>query len=73
MRAATIVGIILVLLGIAVLIFGGFSFVREETVIELGPLDVEAAERETIPLPPILGAISLLGGILLIAMGSRKG
>ncbi|HEX7002719.1 MAG TPA: hypothetical protein VF168_00840 [Trueperaceae bacterium] len=73
MRAATIVGILLVLLGIAVLVFGGFSFTQEETVLQLGPVDVEAAERETVPLPPILGAISLVGGIVLIAMGSRKG
>lgn len=72
MKTSTIIGIILVLLGIAVLVFGGFSFVQEETVIDLGPLDVEAQERETIPLPPILGAISLIGGILLIALGSRK-
>ena len=72
MRAATVVGIILVLLGIAVLVFGGFSFVQEETVLELGPVDVQAEERETVPLPPILGAISLVGGIVLIAMGSRK-
>lgn len=72
MKAATIIGIILVLLGIVALIFGGFSFVQEETVIELGPLDVQAEERETIPLPPILGAISLIGGILLIASGSRN-
>ena len=73
MRAATIIGILLVLLGIAVLVFGGFSFVQQETVIELGPVDVEAAERERVPLPPILGAISLIGGIVLIAVGSRKG
>lgn len=72
MRAATIVGILLVLLGIAVLVFGGFSFVQEETVIELGPLDVEAAERERVPLPPILGAVSLIGGIVLIATGGRR-
>ena len=72
MRAATIIGILLVLLGIAALIFGGFSFVQQETVIELGPVDVEAAERERIPLPPILGVVSLVGGILLIALGSRK-
>ena len=72
MRAATIIGILLVLLGIAALIFGGFSFVQQETVIELGPVDVEAAERERVPLPPILGVVSLVGGILLIALGSRK-
>lgn len=72
MRTATIIGIILVVLGVVALIYQGISYTSEETVLELGPLDVQAEERETIPLPPILGAISLIGGIVLIATGSRK-
>lgn len=72
MRTATIIGLILVVLGIVALVYQGITYTSEETVLELGPLDVQAEEQRTIPLPPILGALSLVGGIVLIATGSRK-
>jgi uncharacterized membrane protein len=72
MKTATIIGIILVVLGIVALVYQGITYTSEQTVLELGPLDVQAEERRTIPLPPILGALSLIGGIALIVAGSRK-
>ncbi|MEX2543204.1 MAG: hypothetical protein WD314_15460 [Trueperaceae bacterium] len=72
MKTATIIGIILVVLGIGALIYQGITYTSEQTVLELGPLDVEAEERRTIPLPPILGVLALVGGVVLIVAGSRK-
>lgn len=72
MRTATIIGIVLVVLGVVALIYQGISYTSEQTVLELGPVDVQAEERRTIPLPPILGALSLIGGVALIVAGSRK-
>jgi hypothetical protein len=72
MRAATIVGILLVVVGVVPLIYQGITYTSEQTVFELGPLDVQAEERRRIPLPPILGALALIGGIVLIVVGSRK-
>jgi drug/metabolite transporter (DMT)-like permease len=72
MRAATIVGILLVVVGVVALIYQGITYTSEQTVFELGPLDVQAEERRRIPLPPILGALALIGGIVLIVVGSRK-
>ncbi|MEX2534386.1 MAG: hypothetical protein WD273_02210 [Trueperaceae bacterium] len=73
MRTATIIGVILVVLGIVALIYQGVSYTTEQTVLDVGPLEVEAEERRTIPLPPILGALSLIGGVVLIVAGRRKG
>jgi uncharacterized membrane protein YidH (DUF202 family) len=67
-----IIGIILIILGIVALVFGGISYTKREKVIDLGPIEATAEEKKTIPLPPILGAISLVGGIVLLLAGSRK-
>jgi uncharacterized membrane protein YidH (DUF202 family) len=67
-----IIGIILIILGIVALVFGGISYTKREKVIDLGPIEATAEEKKTIPLPPVLGAISLVGGIVLLVVGSRK-
>jgi uncharacterized membrane protein HdeD (DUF308 family) len=67
-----IVGIILIILGIVALIFGGISYTKSEKVIDLGPIEATAEKKKTIPLPPILGAIALVGGIALLLVGSKK-
>lgn len=72
MRAATIVGIILILLGVIALIYQGVTYTTEQTLFNLGPVEVESEERQRIPLPPILGALSLIGGVALVIAGRRK-
>jgi uncharacterized membrane protein HdeD (DUF308 family) len=72
MAAARTVGIILVVIGIVALVWGGISWTREETVVDLGPLEATAETRETIPLPPILGGVALVAGIVLLVVPSRR-
>lgn len=67
-----IVGILLIVLGIIALIYGGISYTREETLVDLGPIQAKTETRETIPLPPILGALALIGGVVLLVADSRK-
>ncbi|MGH7561364.1 MAG: DUF3185 domain-containing protein [Gemmatimonadales bacterium] len=67
------VGIVLIVLGVIALIYGGITYTRKEEVLDVGPLEVRAETRERIPLPPILGAIALVGGIVLLASGRRAG
>lgn len=69
MRAATVIGIILIILGVVALAYQGISYTTEEEVGELGGIEITAENRETFPLPPILGIIALVGGILLVAVG----
>lgn len=67
-----IVGIILIVLGVIALAYGGISYTREEEILDVGPIEATAERRETIPLPPILGGLALAGGIVLLIAGSRK-
>lgn len=67
-----IVGIVLIVLGIAAFVFQGVSYTTERKVLDVGPLEVTKEERNTIPLPPVLGALSLLGGVGLLALGGKK-
>lgn len=73
MKLASIVGIALVVIGVIALAFGGINYTREEKVIDIGPIEATAERRERIPLPPILGGVALVGGIALIAVGTRRG
>jgi uncharacterized membrane protein HdeD (DUF308 family) len=67
-----IVGILLIVLGVIALAYGGISYTREETVLDVGPIEAKARTRETIPLPPVLGALALIGGVALMIADSRR-
>jgi hypothetical protein len=72
MSARRVVGVVLVVVGLVALIWGGISWTHEETVLDAGPLEIEAQERERIPLPPTLGVIALIGGIVLLVVRDRR-
>ena len=72
MKPAGIVGIILIAIGIIALAYGGFSYTTREKVIDAGPLQVSADREKTVPLPPILGGLCLVGGIILVLVGNKK-
>ena len=67
-----IIGIVLILVGALALAYGGISYTKREKVLDIGPLEATTETRETIPLPPVLGAIALAGGIVLVVVGSRR-
>jgi uncharacterized membrane protein YidH (DUF202 family) len=72
MKPAGIIGIILIAIGIIALAYGGITYTKREKVIDAGPLQVSADKEKTIPLPPVLGGICLVGGIVLVLAGGRK-
>ena len=72
MKPAGIVGVVLILLGIAGLAFGGFSFTHKEKVLDLGPIEASADKKESLPIPPLLGALAIVGGVVLVAVGARR-
>jgi len=59
-------GMILIALGLVGLVWGGFTYTTREKVVELGPIDISRDKTHSVPLPPILGAVALIGGILLL-------
>jgi uncharacterized membrane protein HdeD (DUF308 family) len=72
MKPAVIVGVILIILGIVALAYQGITYTTQEKVVDLGPLKVEAKKEKTIPLPPLLGALLLVGGVVLVAVSARR-
>ena len=72
MKPITIVGIVLIVLGVVALAYQGITYTTSEKVVDLGPLQVEAKRERTIPLPPLLGGLALVGGIVLVIVGSRR-
>ena len=72
MKPATMIGIILIVLGVVALAWQGISYTTTERVVDLGPLKVDAKKEKTIPLPPVLGGLALAGGVVLVAVGARS-
>lgn len=72
MKPATVIGIILIVIGIVALVYQGITYTTREKVVDLGPLKVEAKREKTIPLPPVVGVVALVGGIVLVAVSGRK-
>ena len=72
MKPAGLIGLFLIVVGIIALAYGGFSYTKREKVIDAGPLQVSADKEHTVPLPPILGALALAGGIVLVIVGNKK-
>jgi uncharacterized membrane protein HdeD (DUF308 family) len=72
MKPIAIVGVILIILGIVALAYQGITYTTKDKVVDLGPLKVEAQREKTIPLPPVLGAAALIGGIVLVAVSARR-
>jgi len=72
MKSATVIGIALILLGVVALAYQGITYTSEEKIIDLGPLQATAQTEKTIPLPPVLGVLALVGGIVLVVVGARK-
>jgi hypothetical protein len=71
MKAASIVGILLIVLGIISLAYQGISYTTHKKVLDVGPLQATTEEHRTIPLPPVLGGLALLGGVVLLATGKK--
>jgi hypothetical protein len=72
MKPAGIIGIILIVIGIIALIYGGITYTKREKVLDIGPIQATAEKQHTIPFPPVLGAICLAGGVVLVIVGSRQ-
>jgi hypothetical protein len=68
-----LIGILLIVFGVAALAYQGFTYTTRETVIDLGPVKATADREKTIPLPPIVGIAAIAGGVALLVVGGRKG
>ena len=72
MSPKTIIAIILIAVGIVAFAYQGITYTTREKVVDLGPIQMTAEKTKTFPLPPIFGAIALVGGIVLLVVRNRK-
>jgi uncharacterized membrane protein HdeD (DUF308 family) len=71
MSGKTVLGIALVIIGIVALAYQGVTYTTQKKVVDIGPIQATKEEHHTIPLPPILGALALIGGVVVIASDRR--
>ena len=72
MKAATVVGVLLILLGVVGFAMGGFSFTEKKKAVDLGPVEITREKEHSVPIPPILSGLALVGGIGLVIVGVKN-
>ncbi|WP_121809753.1 hypothetical protein [Mucilaginibacter kameinonensis] len=65
------IGILLIIVGVAMLIWTGFTYTKKEKIIDAGPIQVSADREKTVNWPPYLGGILVIGGIVIIAVSKK--
>ena len=68
----TLVGIVLIVLGIIAFAYQGITYTSREKIIDIGPIHATADTQKTIPFSPLLGGLALVGGIVLVVVGAKK-
>jgi len=72
MKTATVLGIALIILGVVAFAYQGITYTTREKVLDVGPLQATVDKEQTIPLPPLVGGLALVGGIALLIVGARR-
>ena len=73
MKTYMLTGIVLIVIGIVAFAYQGITYTTREKVVDIGPIQMTAEKTKTLPLPPIVGGVALVGGIVLLVVGSKKG
>ena len=68
----TLLGAILIVIGLIGLIWGGISYTREEKILDVGPIEATAQQHKRIPIGPVVGGIALVGGIVILVAGRKR-
>ena len=71
MSGRTVLALILIVIGIVAFVYQGFSYTTRKKVVDIGPIQATREERHDVPIPPVLGAIALVGGIVVLLSGRR--
>jgi len=72
MKPIAIAGALLIVLGLAALVYQGITYTSRETVIDIGPVHATADRERTLPLPPVVGIVAVASGVALLVAGARK-
>jgi hypothetical protein len=72
MKLIILAGILFIVLGGLALAYQGFNYTHRERVMDVGPMHVTREDHDRVSIPPILGGLALVGGIVLLVVGARK-
>ncbi|HXO06292.1 MAG TPA: hypothetical protein VN884_11755 [Candidatus Sulfotelmatobacter sp.] len=72
MKTLPVIGLILIVLGIISFAYQGINYTTHKKIVDIGPIQASTTEHKTIPLPPILGGLALVGGIILLVAGKNE-
>jgi hypothetical protein len=72
MKPIAFAGVLLIVLGLAALVYQGVTYTSRETVVDIGPITATADRQKTLPIPPVLGILAVAGGVALLVVGARK-
>lgn len=72
MKSQSVIGIILIVVAIVAFAYQGITYTTREKAVDLGPIQITAERTHIIPVPPIVGAVALVGGILLLVAAWKK-
>jgi len=72
MKPSTLIAILLIAAGVVAIAYQGFTYTTREKVVDIGSLHVMADKTNTVPLSPVLGALAIVGGAVLLVMGNKK-
>jgi uncharacterized membrane protein len=72
MKPQSIVGVLLVAIGIIAFAYQGFTYTTREKAVDLGPIQITADKTHTVSIPPVVGAVALIAGLVLLATSGRK-
>jgi hypothetical protein len=67
------IGLVLVVVGVLALVYGGFSYNKDRTVLHMGSMNITATEQKSVSVPVLVGVAVLVGGIAILAVGKRRG
>jgi hypothetical protein len=68
-----ILGVILVVLGLVGLVWGGITYTTQENIVDIGPIHASHEKTHDIPVPPIAGTVAVIGGIALLVTDRKRG
>jgi UDP-N-acetylmuramyl pentapeptide phosphotransferase/UDP-N-acetylglucosamine-1-phosphate transferase len=72
MKTITWIAIVLIVVGALVLAYQGINYTRQKDVVDMGSVHITKESHERIPIPPILGGLAVLGGVIMLVVGARN-
>jgi hypothetical protein len=72
MKITTLLGVLLVAFGLFALVSGGITTTRREKVLDVGPIEATATDKDRYPIHPAIGIVAVVGGVVLLLAGRRR-